>query len=298
MTSVDHPAPAGLPRHNLEVPEPATLPFAIGSFDRIGPLSRAPFPHRHTFYEFVHVTGGAGAHVVDLDERELHPPQVCVIAPGQTHYWRQSARLEGHVVLFTDDFLLTHPGDRDALYRLGGAPGRQLTAEESGRIQGLVASMEREHRRRAPGFRGVLQAYLHILIVETGRLHHQAPAGRRAEPAVALAKRFQKLIDDRELLGSSVPAYATRLGVSAGYLNDMVRQALGASPGHVIRQARALEAKRLLAGTTLSVTQVAGQLGFADAAYFCRFFRREVGDTPGGFRQRLRRTRHDGDGDG
>jgi AraC-like DNA-binding protein len=232
--------------------------------------------------------------VVDLDERELHPPQVCVIAPGQTHYWRQVSPLQGHVVLFTDDFLLTHPGDRDALYRLGGAPWRQLTPQESGRVQDLIVSMEREHRQREPGFRGVLQAYLHVLIVETGRLYREWPAARSPEPAVTVAKRFQKLLSDPELLGSSVPAYAARLGVSTSYLNDMVQQAMGAAPGHIIRQARALEAKRLLAGTELSVTQVSSRLGFADAAYFCRFFRREVGDTPGGFRRRARGTHHNG----
>ena len=52
--------------HRLEVPAPHAPPFAVGTFDEIGPLSRAEFPHRHTFHELVHVTGGTGAHVVDL----------------------------------------------------------------------------------------------------------------------------------------------------------------------------------------------------------------------------------------
>jgi AraC family transcriptional activator of pobA len=263
------------------------VPFAVGSIDRIGPMSRAPSPHRHTFYELFHITGGAGAQVVERNEPALHPPQVCVSTPGQTRHWRQVPRLQGHVVIFTDDFLLTHPGDRDALHRLARAPGRQLTLEESGRIRHLIAEMEREHRQREPGFRGVLQAYLHVLIVETGRVHRQRPDAR-ATPADTLAKRFQELLADPELLGSSVPAYATRLGVSTSYLNDKVHQAMGATPGHIIRQARASEAKRLLADTALPVAQVAVRLGFADAAYFCRFFRREVGDTPGGFRRRTR----------
>jgi AraC-like DNA-binding protein len=217
---------------------------------------------------------------------------VCVVTPGQTRHWRQVSRLQGHVVAFTDDFLLTHPGDRDALHRLGGASGRRLTVEESGRVRDLIAAMEREHRQREPGFRSVLQAYLHVLIVETGRLYRQWPDARATAPADTLAERFQELLADPELLGSSVPAYATRLGVSTSYLNDKVHQAMGATPGHIIRQARASEAKRLLAGTALPVAQVAGRLGFADTAYFCRFFRREVGDTPGGFRRRARTQHH------
>ena len=53
----------GLDLHELEVPEVAVLPFAVGSFQRIGPLSLADFPHRHTFYEIVLVTAGRGRHV-------------------------------------------------------------------------------------------------------------------------------------------------------------------------------------------------------------------------------------------
>ncbi|MEU8607867.1 helix-turn-helix transcriptional regulator [Actinoplanes sp. NPDC048791] len=266
------------PRHDEDVP------FAVGSIARIGLMFRALSP----FYELVHITGGAGAQVVNRDEQELHPPQMCVSTPGQTGHWRQVPRLPGHVVIFTDDFLLTHPGDRDALHRLARTPGRQLSPEESGRIQHLIAEMEREHRQREPGFRGVLQAYLHVLIVETGRAHRPRLDARATAPADTLAQRFQELLADPELLGAGVPAYATRLGVSTSYLNDKVHQAMGATPGHIIRQARASQAKRLLADTALPVAQVAVRLGFADAAYFCRFFRREAGDTPGGFRRRAR----------
>ncbi|MGW7360191.1 hypothetical protein ACWGI0_27050 [Streptomyces sp. NPDC054802] len=53
---------------------PNAMPFAIGTFDTIGPMSRADFPHRYAFYEIVYVTAGTGAHVVDLARRELRPP--------------------------------------------------------------------------------------------------------------------------------------------------------------------------------------------------------------------------------
>jgi len=42
--------------HDLEVPEVSVLPFAIGSFETIGPLALADFPHRQKFSEIVLVT--------------------------------------------------------------------------------------------------------------------------------------------------------------------------------------------------------------------------------------------------
>ena len=41
----------------------------------------------------------------------------------------------------------------------------------------------------------------------------------------------------------------------------------------------------LLTGTALTVRQVAARVGFTDPAYFCRFFRRETGLSPGRFRE-------------
>ncbi|MFD0385057.1 helix-turn-helix domain-containing protein [Streptomyces stramineus] len=85
--------------------------------------------------------------------------------------------------------------------------------------------------------------------------------------------------------GGAVGAYAARLGISVGYLNEVVKQTTGRTPGELVRAARTLEAKRLLAGSGLGVGQVARRVGFTDPAYFCRFFRRETGISPGDFRR-------------
>ncbi|MGK5629420.1 helix-turn-helix domain-containing protein [Streptomyces sp. URMC 123] len=283
--------------HRLDVPAPHILPFAIGSFDSIGPLSRASFPHRHTFYEIVHVTGGRGHHVVDLSRWPLHPPHLCVIVPGQVHYWEAVTELRGRVVLFDDAFLLPHPGDRALLRRLGEHPWFRLDARDSADIAPVVAELAREYRARRPGMVSVLQAYLHILIVRAGRLLDRSPdlpaapaaARPRYDGAAALAERFALLLARPEdLAGCSVGSCAARLGVSVGYLTEAVKLATGRTPGQLIRHCQALEAKRLLASTDLTVSRVAREVGFADPAYFCRFFRRETGATPGQFRRAAR----------
>ncbi|WP_322789360.1 helix-turn-helix domain-containing protein [Paraburkholderia hospita] len=48
------------------------------------------------------------------------------------------------------------------------------------------------------------------------------------------------------------------------------------------------EAKRDLIFGNMSVEQIAFGLGFADAAYFTRFFRREVGQAPSQIRAAAR----------
>ena len=53
----------------------------------------------------------------------------------------------------------------------------------------------------------------------------------------------------------------------------------------VIESRVLLEAKRYLTFSSLSVKEIAALLGYADAGYFNRMFRREIGTAPGKFRQ-------------
>ncbi|MFI8932645.1 AraC family transcriptional regulator [Streptomyces sp. NPDC053474] len=286
-TNGSEPERGGLPIHRLEVPRPNALPFAIGTFDTIGPMSRASFPHRHTFHEIVYVTGGTGSHVVDLARFTLRPPHLCFIAPGQVHYWDGVRDLEGCLILFTDDFLLENPGDQETLRRLGRRSWLELSDTEAAWAHHLVGELDHEYRTGAEGFPSVLQALLHVLVVRAARLLAPERAVRQAAPArpASVAADFVTLVDTAETPLWSVRECATRLGVSVSYLNEAVKTAMGRTPGELLRQARAHEAKRLLVRTELTVRQVAHRVGFADPAYFCRFFRRETGTSPGDFRR-------------
>ncbi|CCK28106.1 transcriptional regulator [Streptomyces davaonensis JCM 4913] len=287
------PRPGDVPLHRLEIAGPGAAPFAAGSFDAVGPLARDPGPHRHTFYEIVHVTAGSGTHVVDLARWPLRPPHLAVIRPGQVHHWEADRDLAGTLALFTEDFLVDHPGDRDVLRRLGERCWFRLDAEQDARIGRLMGELVAEHGDRAPGYESVLRSLLHVLVVRAARLPEQAPvpgAGSGGR-TLAVAEAFARLLADRRESAAwtvgewTVRECADRLGVTPGYLTQSVRAATGRSPGRLLIEARTHQAQRLLAHTELSVRQVAARTGFDDPAYFSRFFRRETGTSPGAFRK-------------
>ncbi|MBD0707148.1 MULTISPECIES: helix-turn-helix domain-containing protein [unclassified Streptomyces] len=274
------------PMHRLEMRMPGGVPFAAGTFDTIGPMSRAAFPHRHTFYEIVHVTEGTGTHVVDFTRWELSPPHLGLILPGQLHHWENARGLDGNVVLFTEDFLLDHPGDRDLLRRLGERPWLTLDGPAHARTGRLMAELVEEYGHGADGFATVLRSLLHVLLVRTARLRGPGAGGPPPGRNAAVADAFARLLArDGGADGRPVRAYAELLGVTPGYLTESVRAATGRTPGTLLREARTREAQRLLARTELSVRQIAARTGFSDPAYFCRFFRRETGTSPGDFRK-------------
>ncbi|SES40724.1 helix-turn-helix domain-containing protein [Actinokineospora terrae] len=273
-----------LPLHEIEVPVPSGLsPFAIGTFDEIGSFTRARFPHRHDFYEILYLTGGGGTHVVDFEPYPIEPHSVYVLAPGQVHFWQDTELIRGRVLVFAEEFLLAHPGG--LLPAPGGSPLLRLSGPQVDLVGGILDDIDREYRTRAAGYATMLRAHLHILLVHVQRL-------RQAHPHVpvpsSLVWQFTRLVARHVLTERSVGAYAERIGVTAGHLTDLVKAALGTTPGAVIRAALALEAKRLLAQTELGVAQVAHRLAFEDPSYFGRFFKRETGTSPGDFRREVR----------
>jgi len=78
---------------------------------------------------------------------------------------------------------------------------------------------------------------------------------------------------------------ARRLGVSPGHLNVLCHEHLGRPASDEIHQRLLLEAKRMLRYSDKAAFAIAQELGFADPAYFGRFFRRGAGLTPRRYRQ-------------
>ena len=80
-------------------------------------------------------------------------------------------------------------------------------------------------------------------------------------------------------------AYAAALGCTEKSLTRAALEATGQSAKSVVMARIALEAKRLLVHTDRPIYLIAEGLGFEEATNFGKFFRRETGVTPIGFRQ-------------
>ncbi|WP_051579695.1 helix-turn-helix domain-containing protein [Pseudonocardia acaciae] len=283
-----------LPLHGFDEQLMASGPagFAMGSFAELAPFSYAAFPHRHEFYELLFVTGGSGTHVIDFVPYDVRPVTLYLVAPRQVQFWECRTSPDGYLVLFMEDFLPTRYGERGGggdntmLTPLGAGPALRSPPEKVTTISTLLEAMEREYRRDGDCDESVLQAYLHVLIVEMRRMQRIAAAPAADDRATVLATRFRRLVSELILTEQTVRGYADRIGVTAKHLADVVRKATGRTPAEIIREALTVEAKRLLVHTELTVAQVADALAFDNPSYFGRFFKREVGISPGEFRRR------------
>lgn len=97
---------------------------------------------------------------------------------------------------------------------------------------------------------------------------------------------LESVFDPKSAIGN-IAVYAQATGISQNYLSRQVKQATGRSVGAWIDIARLVRAKKLLAGTSMPIIDIASAVGLDDQSYFARFFRQKTGQTPSEFRKSM-----------
>lgn len=106
-----------------------------------------------------------------------------------------------------------------------------------------------------------------------------------SQPALPLALRAAELIHSRYISGISIDEAASMLGVSAGYLSRVCKRAFGMSFGEYLSRFRVERAAALLIESDAKIYEIADLVGYEDARWFIRLFRRFTGYTPSTFRR-------------
>jgi AraC family transcriptional activator of pobA len=157
-------------------------------------------------------------------------------------------------------------------------------------INSLKQEVESEAVGHVVGTEALLTSLLLMLARET-RLDQTSSEGVIRND-IRQVDRFRKLIDEHYRENLPLQDYASMMAVSLVQLRAACASASEQSPTKMIHARIVAEAKRNLIFGDMSVEQIAFWLGFADAAYFTRFFRREVGQAPSQFRVAARQQPH------
>jgi len=286
-----------LPVHGFPETE-YPIPFAVKTFDYLGPPTQDGSPHRDEFYAIQYVTGGRGKHVIDFSPYALSPDTLYFISPGQVHFGKFTRPLEGYALVFMDDFLFC-PGsftgtihEWSFFHTFGQKPLLHLNPPEAARIKSHIAAIEQEYNADAPDRVPVLRAHLYILMVNIQRLYAAAYPGLTSAKESSFVRRFKHLVSIHCVAEKGLEPYAAKMNVSKGHLSNTIKSLTGHSPGQIIRQEVALEAKRMLAHTDLTAAEIGYHLNFEDPSYFGRFFKKETGLSPTAFRNHIRGKYH------
>lgn len=97
--------------------------------------------------------------------------------------------------------------------------------------------------------------------------------------------RFMSLLADNYTTAHDVAFYANRLCISTRYFSQITNTVCGRSPKQIIDNYIVHHSEQLLKTTSLTVQQIANELGFPSQIAFAKFFKSKKGCSPTQFRR-------------
>jgi AraC-like DNA-binding protein len=242
--------------------------------------------HRYEFGMLLCVTRGECTQLVDFKLVRCKAGSVLVLRPGQAHRFGDERGWDGWILLFRPEFIPTP----QSFARPGDLP-EQLTLREPDRrvVVEAILRMKEDSLMAVPAadVNALLRQQLHALLLRLSIVKaHADPEAKVAAKSLQRYQAFQQLVESSFAKWHQVARYANRLECSEKSLTRAALEAAGMTAKAIIAARINLEAKRLLAHSTLPVTLIGQQLGFADPTNFVKFFKREAACTPGEFRRR------------
>lgn len=244
-------------------------------------------PHRHHgLLQLLWLCEGAGRCILDDRRGRLSAGSVVIVPQHCVHGFRFANDAEGLVLTIAYPLLARLEG---ALARevmaMADAQVLALTGDEAAAIERLLLVLAAEFEAQCRHRSLVLESLTVSVLASLMRIAEAtAPVASPGRAQVYLAK-FSAEVERRFREHLPLSHYAGMLGISAAHLNALCRQHAGHSALDLIHARQGLEARRHLLHTDMTVREIADLLGFADPAYFTRFFRRLTGLSPREFRK-------------
>lgn len=237
-------------------------------------------PHRHEhLFQVLHLTGGAARAALDGADVDLGPGSIVVVPALTVHGYEFSTDVEGVVVTLLERDIRAIDLPTPEAMVIPSAPATVVAA-----IGRLIAEADHPAARHDLAMR----THITLLLLLLHRAGSQPASGVGSpDPARRHADAFRLLVDRHFRQTRRVADYAGQIGISHTHLNRICRRLLGASAQQVIERRVALEARRQLQFSALSIKQIGAELGYDDPAYFTRIVTRLLGMSPSAFRRQL-----------
>jgi AraC family transcriptional activator of pobA len=254
----------------------------------------------HGLCQILMLSAGEVAYRLDEDAGSSEGPCALVVPPATVHAFRFTPGAVGHVLTFAESRFVHGAPERRALVETTFARPAALALDSAdpaaARLARLIGEIAVEFRERGAGWTTAVEGLTAAAVALTARLLASGSRGQTRGREAELYGRFRALLEAAYAEHRPVGWYASALGVSESRLDRASRAVAGKSVHAATQDRLMLEARRRLAYIAAPATKIAYELGFADAAYFWRFFRRRAGVTPAEFRREARRRAVEGDG--
>ena len=243
-------------------------------------------PHRHAYHELIWVREGSGRHLIDGESVAFGPHTLTVIGKGQVHQFERAEGIRGYVVRFDDEWLA---GSRRWLFSGQVCTPLTVPEDDAPRFDALLdllrVELERPHGPESAELRSHLLTAA-LLWAQRWR-EAQLEGGGATSTDVQLHRDFLETLERDFTKSHEARHYAAELAVTTGTLSRTLTRLTGRTTKQLIMDRVLMEAGRLLRFSDLSVKEIAARLGFKDQFAFSHAFKRQRGEAPLEFRNRV-----------
>ena len=237
------------------------------------------------------VEGGA-SYAVDSEERTVGPGDMMVFSVGQVARFcsmDDGCRITGIMVSY--DFfndVVKDVRELSSLFLFARRyPVYKLTPGEADAVLEYVAMMKRVastpgHRFVRDAIRSIFAAMVYDVSNAIYRVVDAEDSKRRADK---IFTDFMRLVEQNFRQQRRVGWYAERMGLSAKYLSEMVKQVSRRTSNEWIDYYVMRELKAMLKDTSMSIKDITDEMNFANQSFLGKYFKEHAGVSPSKFRK-------------
>jgi AraC family transcriptional activator of pobA len=283
----------------MGLPQPKhPLISMIGS--AVNPDAAGPGPRQHvlSFYKISYKTQLGGQLRYGQGHYDFNEGGLLFAAPNQiigAGSEEDAGQCSRYTLLIHPDFLLNYPIARKirqyGFFSYSANEALHLSEEEKETVLSIFTMLESELAGRIDDFsQDVVIAQLELLLSYANRFYKRQFITRKAV-SNDLLQRMDALLDEyferAVSLSKGLPTVhylAEQLSLSPSYLSDMLRSLTGQNAQQHIHHKLIEKAKEKLSATSMSVSEVAYELGFGHPQSFSKLFKTKTKRSPLEFR--------------
>ncbi len=246
------------------------------------------------YYKIFWIEDGYGEYQIDFKSFKIEKSGLFFLSPGQILTIESEKVKSGYQISFDREFYCVETHGKEIacngvlfnnVHRATMIP---LVKEDNPYFLDVLQNMMKEIESPGPAHREMLETYLRMFLIGALRKWESLnlkPEVKEDEQS-RLAADFIALVEKHFTHFHSVTAYAEKLGVSPKSISKRLNILGYKKPTEIIRDRIVLQAKRELRFSNKSVKEIAFELGFDDPAYFTRYFKKGVGESPLSYREK------------
>lgn len=263
-------------------------------------LITGSLPHSHVlhFYKISYKPGLGGRFKYGQDYYDFDEGGLLFAAPNQVigNHGSNEAICSQYTLLIHPDFLLSYPLAKKikqyGFFSYSANEALHMSDNEKATIISVFKIIEEELNSRIDEFsQDVVIAQIELLLSYANRFYKRQFITRKAV-SNDLLQNLEEILDDyfnnQKSLSQGIPTVqylSEKLNISPSYLSDMLRSLTGQSAQQHIHNKLIEKAKEKLSASSLSVSQVAYELGFEHPQSFNKLFKTKTKLSPLEFRR-------------